>query len=259
MMNRLQNPFSPALASLAPSVDGVFVGKFFGSTESADHALFAPLHYEGNYAYPLVVWLHGSGGSAGQLRRIMPLISLRNYVAVAPQGTQRAAIEKLEGSGGYGWVQSPEHISQAEQRVQAAIGEARQRFNICAERVFLAGYGSGGTMAMRIAALRPREFAGVVSLSGPFPTQGAPLANLNSMRRLPLFVASCRHGVDYPNDRVCDDLRLLHSAGMSITLRDYPGDDGLSAMMLADVNRWLMEQIAAPSSLVESTPPVNRA
>ncbi|HEY2759634.1 MAG TPA: hypothetical protein VGI75_02800 [Pirellulales bacterium] len=258
MMNRLQLPFSPALGGLAPSNDGVIAGKFFASTESADHALFAPLHYEANYGYPLVVWLHGNGGSPSQLRRIMPLVSLRNYTAVAPKGTQRM-IEKMEGGGGFGWVQTPEHVSQADGRIQAAIGEANQRFNIRADRIFLAGYGSGGTMAMRLAARRPRGFAGVISLCGPFPTHDAPLANLNSMRRLPLFVASCRHGADYPSERVCNDLRLLHSAGMSITLRDYPGDDGLSAVMLADMNRWLMEQIAAPNTLIESSPPANRA
>src|ERR1700676_406196 len=53
----------------------------------APYALFGPLHYEANYAYPLLVWLHGPGDSEGQLKRIMPQISLRNYVAVAPRGT----------------------------------------------------------------------------------------------------------------------------------------------------------------------------
>lgn len=50
------------------------------------YSLFGPLHYEANYAYPLIVWLHGPGDDEHQLRRIMPAISLRNYVAVARNG-----------------------------------------------------------------------------------------------------------------------------------------------------------------------------
>ena len=44
---------------------------------------------------------------------------------------------------------------------------------------------------------------------------------------------------------VCDDLRLLHTAGMSITLRLYPCAHELSPQMLSDVDRWIIEQITA--------------
>ena len=45
----------------------------------------APLHYERNYAYPLVVWLHGPGDNERQLQRIMPLVSMRNFVSIGPR------------------------------------------------------------------------------------------------------------------------------------------------------------------------------
>ena len=44
------------------------------------------MHYAPGYAYPLIVWLHGSGSDERQLQRIMPLVSMQNYVAVAPRG-----------------------------------------------------------------------------------------------------------------------------------------------------------------------------
>ena len=56
------------------------------SGHSTPHALFVPMHYEPNYAYPLLVWLHGPGDDERQLQRVMPLISLRNYMAVGPRG-----------------------------------------------------------------------------------------------------------------------------------------------------------------------------
>lgn len=266
-MNRIHaEPFTPsAIPSLIDWTDIGKVGDTGGKSAqgasaqnvavqggviqtSATHALFAPLHYEPNYAYPLLVWLHGGGDSEHQLRRIMPLVSLRNYVSVAPRGTMEAPPGSAGKRSGFCWAQTPEHIAQAEQHVRAAIAAARERFNIRPDRVFLVGYESGGTMALRIAMEHPKVFAGVLSLCGPFPKEGTPLAKLDGVRQMPLFIAACREGAYYPTDEVCNNLRLFHAAGLSTTLREYPGNDGLSPMMLADIDRWMMEQISSSSS-----------
>ncbi len=65
--------------------------KFSGAEGDFAHAVFAPVHYEPGYAYPLLVWLHGCGGDERQLWRLMPLLSLRNYLAVARAGCRCAA------------------------------------------------------------------------------------------------------------------------------------------------------------------------
>jgi phospholipase/carboxylesterase len=208
------------------------------------HALFAPLHYEPRYRYPLIVWLHGRGSDERQLLRVMPLVSMRNYVAVAPRGFCLDG----EGSGGavgYGWRQSDEQIQQAEQRVWDSMEIAAGKYHIGPGRVFLAGFDCGGTMAFRLAMNRPDRFAGVLSLCGAFPTSRTPLGNLVAARRLPMFLAVGRRSREYPAAEVCANLRLLHSAGMSITLREYPCGHELTLQMLADVDRWIMEQITA--------------
>jgi phospholipase/carboxylesterase len=53
--------------------------------------------------------------------------------------------------------------------------------------------------------------------------------------------------VAYPSTVVCDDLRLLHTAGLSITVREYPCGDEIDLNMLQDVDRWIMEQIVPPA------------
>jgi phospholipase/carboxylesterase len=254
MMNRLQAQTPSVWPEFESAAECCTSARYRAASENDPHALFAPLHYEQNYAYPLLVWLHGGGDSERQLRRIMPLVSMRNYVAVAPRGTLAGA-NRAGNSGGYHWQQTPEHTSLADQRIRAAIAEAQQRFHIRQDRIFLAGYESGGTMALRIATQQAQRFAGVLSLCGPFPTEGAPLAQLNTVRRLSLYVAACRAGSYYPTSQVCDNLRLFHAAGMSITLREYPGDGSLSESMLADIDRWMMEQIVGQTTLPDAVPP----
>src|SRR5690606_31869584 len=105
-------------------------------------SLFNPLHYEPHYAYPLLVWLHGPGSDENHLKRIMPLVSLRNYVGVGVRGTVHPRAKR-----GYSWSQARAHVALAEQRVFDAVATARRWANIAERRIFLAGFDAGGTMA----------------------------------------------------------------------------------------------------------------
>lgn len=207
-------------------------------------AMFAPLHYESGYAYPLVVWLHSPGpNNEQQLLRVMPLISVRNYVAVAPRGFSARDADRA----GFpcDWPQTDEHIFEAERRILAAIRAASRKYHIARHRVFLAGFHSGGTMAFRMAMDYPDRFAGVISLCGPFPRTRCPLRRLPDVRQLSVFLAVGRESTDFNPPAACDDLRLFHTAGISVSLRQYPCGQELIPQMLRDVDRWLIEQITS--------------
>jgi phospholipase/carboxylesterase len=209
--------------------------------------LLAPLHYERNYAYPLVVWLHDTGGNERELKRIMPLVSLRNYVSLAVRGT-------CEAGDGFCWGESPDGLLAAEARVADAVAQARQRFNIHRERIFLAGHGAGGTMALRLALRSPENYAGAASIGGCFPQGHSPLARLALARRSRLLIMHCRDSEVYSVQRVCDELALFHSAGLSVTLRQYPCGDELTTQMLRDLDVWLMEQVTGVNSATQQEP-----
>jgi phospholipase/carboxylesterase len=228
-----------ALAS--PSFD-IESGWFDQPAHDAARAFFAPVHYEPNYAYPLLVWLHGPGNDERQLVRVMPLVSMRNYVAVAPRGFR---IPSSDGaSDGLGWPHDIEHVQAGEQRVWESIEAARRKFHVAAGRVFLAGFDCGGTMAFRIALNHPDRFAGVISLGGPFPSGGTPFGQWAQARRLAVLFGACCNSREYPTTQACDDLRLLHAAGIvSITLRHYACEHALVQPMLRDLNRWIMDQV----------------
>ncbi len=220
---------------------------FSPATSDCPRAVFAPLHYEPKYAYPLIVWLHGPGIDQRQLLRIMPVISLRNYVAVAPQGILTQPRED------YSWEQTTSHIDQAEQRIFESIESAAEKYNFSRRKIFLAGFDCGGTMALRVAMNNPQRFAGAISLCGHFPCGQKPFGNLAAARRMPVFLAAGRKSEAYTESQVCSDLRLLHSAGISITLRQYPYAQEIAPQMLQDMDRWIIEQITAPTQSVAET------
>lgn len=202
------------------------------------HTLFTPQHYEPNYAYPLVVWLHGMHGDERQLQKVMPLVSMRNYAAVGVRGPLPAL-----DRGGYHWPQTEDSIQVAEQRIFEAVQFAREKFNINPGRIFVAGYECGGTMALRMALRNPHRFAAALSIGGSFPAGRAPLSNLPRLRKFPLFIAHSRDSMTYPVERLCEELTLFHSAGLSVSLRQYPCGDELTTQMLHDMDVWMMEQV----------------
>ncbi len=244
-MNRIQHLIDSLGITGDSLSSAVEAGKCMIPEDGASPALFGPLHYEPNYAYPLMLWLHGPRDDQRQLKRIMPLISLRNYVAVGPRGTLPGS--SPTGRTVFDWSQSEDQIAQAEQRVLSAIAAAKNAYHIAPSRVFIAGFDNGGTMALRIACNHPDLFAGVLSLCGAFPLGHAPLSRLAEVRRLPVLLATGRDSLGYPPEKVCQNLRLFYAAGMSISLRQYPCGHELTAQMLSDIDRWVMEQITAPA------------
>jgi phospholipase/carboxylesterase len=125
MMNRLsQSTLTTTLDNVTSPVFNAGGATFTRQASFGGQSLFAPLHYEPGYAYPLIVWLHGEGGTENHLRRLMPMVSVRNYVAVAPRGTARPG-NSTDAKQGFTWLQTGEHIHAAEQRVFDAVAAAK--------------------------------------------------------------------------------------------------------------------------------------
>lgn len=219
-----------------------------GSSQNVEHNIFVPLHYESNYSYPLMVWLHGPSDDQNQLKKIMPLVSMRNFVGIAPCGTRLEAGERSSGNyRGYSWQQEAYDIALSEERVLKCIDLASSRFNVNRSRVFIGGYDTGGTMAVRMAMLHPELFAGAASIGGQFPQGLNPLLRLESMRKLPVLMIHGRDSDDYQQTHACRDLRLMYAAGLSVAMRQYPCQQEVTTVMLEDMNRWAMGIVTGES------------
>lgn len=202
-------------------------------------SVFAPLNYEPNYGYPLIVWLHSDGQTSSQLETLMTNISVQNYVGVAPQ----APIGNFHC--GYYWEQDFDSIHVANRSIGDAIRLAQSRFNIQSNRIFLAGSGGGGTMALRIGLRNPGQFAGVITLNGPMPAGLSPLAQWARCRNMPIFWSQCVQDNDGPDQaEMCRQFRFLYASGfLNVSVREYQSPGHLEQDAPRAINKWIMEQI----------------
>ncbi|NOZ40234.1 MAG: hypothetical protein GXP24_08420 [Planctomycetes bacterium] len=265
-MNRTLTPLNGASLTHSQIVPSQNIANWFDrqklalpaqrSTTATAHSCFAPMHYESGYAYPLIVWLHGPDSNEDELRQVMPLISTRNQVAIAPRGTGRVE----SGVGAYRWDDSVDGIAEAGERVADCIAIAKQRFNIHPDRIFIAGHSVGGTMAHRLGMEFPEQFAGAISLGGGVPRGSRLLKHINRVRQLPLLlsvspaIAGDVEGDvgNYSLERVMDDVRFLHCAGLSLSLQLYPAGDELTTVMFEDIDNWVMEQFCPSNASTAS-------
>jgi phospholipase/carboxylesterase len=178
----------------------------------------------------------------------MPHISLRNYIGVGIRGT--FAVDNAGHR--FQWRDSPASLATAQDSVAAAIEEVSDRFKIHPGRVVIAGYGMGGTMAMRIAMREPAKFAGVVSLGGRFPTSAIRNVSQLRARRLPMLWQWGQQNPLFQPEHLKTDFRSLMMIGGQVEVRQYPGEDEMDTVVLSDLDSWIMRRIVSGSAIADS-------
>jgi phospholipase/carboxylesterase len=204
---------------------------------------FAPIGYEPRYAYPLIVFLHAEGGNEEQILRLAPRVSRRNYVSIGLRGPVCLGPNR-KGALGFSWGDAS-HLGLIEDYLLGAIAETRRHYHIHSERIFLAGFAEGATLAYRMGMLFPEKLGGVIALNGAMPREDRPLLRLPQTRALRVFIG---HGVAnsvVPASLVRADRRLLWTAGIDVDMKTYPTNHRLHPEMLRDINRWIIRYCTA--------------
>ncbi len=129
--------------------------------EPTEYAVRLPPEYHPLRSYPALVVLHSGDGPDRAIDAWQVEAARRGYILIAPQYS-------LAGqTPDYRYTPS-EHAA-----VELALRDARKRYAIDSDRVFVAGQLTGGNMAWDYGLAHPDLFAGVVVISG-FPAKYVP-------------------------------------------------------------------------------------
>lgn len=132
-----------------------------------------PPEYHPLRSYPAVVVLHSGSGPQSAIEAWEAEAARRGYILIAPE--YGAAGEPAP------YCYTPgEHAA-----IELSIRDARKRYAIDGDRIFLAGQIEGGNMAWDFGLGHPDQFAGVIVISG-FPAKYVP-RYLGHHDRLPLL------------------------------------------------------------------------
>jgi polyhydroxybutyrate depolymerase len=116
---------------------------------------------------PAMVLLHGYGGEGLGIIRNRPMVGLmlgRGYAVIAPDGQPRRDGE------GRTWDFHPDRPATRDETafLTAVADDASARFGIRRDRMLLAGFSIGGSMASYVACATPGAFAAYAPVAGSF-------------------------------------------------------------------------------------------
>lgn len=142
-------------------------------------------------ARPVMLALHGGGGSAAQFKSENGLDSVadaHDFLAVYPDGTGPLAGRLLTWNAGTnccGWAR--EHAVDDVGFLAAVIDDLARRVPIDRHRIYVTGHSNGAIMAYRLAAERADLVAAIVPVSGAMavasfhPSQPVAILDLHSV------------------------------------------------------------------------------
>lgn len=141
------------------------------------YSLQMPIEYNPHRTWPVLVVVPGGGGErpGDALLRWSHFAQQNGYILVSPQWATAAEP--------YGFS-SEEHSG-----VLDVIRDLKRRYNVDSDRVFLAGYSDGGTIANDIGLSHPDLFAGVVTMNAR-PRWSASAWYWRNAQYLPFYVVA---------------------------------------------------------------------
>jgi poly(3-hydroxybutyrate) depolymerase len=191
--------------------------------EIMPYRMYVPTSYNGSRAFPLIVALHGLGGTEdsffdGYEKKFPELAEQRGYLVAAPLGY------RVDGSYGWGLGNPPADPTVrrtqdfSEQDVMQVLQLVRQQYKIDENRIYLAGHSMGGIGTWKIAAKYPDIWAAIA----PFAGNGVP-ATLERIRNVPEIVV---HGDADPTVDVQGSRSMVAKAkelGIEVKYIEVPG------------------------------------
>ncbi len=199
-----------------------------------------------------VIWLHGLGADGHDFEPIVPELGLESSLGVrflfphAPRipvslnlGMIMPAWFDLRVLGGTGVDVDEAGLRRSAARIEALIEREREE-GIPDERIVLAGFSQGGSLALHTALRHPRRLAGVLGLS-TFLVLGDRLqeeaAEVN--RDLPVFLAHGSFDPMVPLEAGRRTREALEALGWPVEYHEYPMQHQVCLEEIREVGAFL--------------------
>jgi poly(3-hydroxybutyrate) depolymerase len=191
--------------------------------EIMPYRLYVPSSYNGTKPFPLIVMLHGLGGTEDSFfdnyeKKMPPLAEQHGYIVATPLGY------RVDGSYGWGLGNPPADPATrrrqefSEQDVMRVLQQVKQQYKIDDSRVYLAGHSMGAIGTWKLAPKTPDIWAAIATFAG----SGAP-ATLQRIKQIPEFVV---HGDNDATVNVQGSRAMVARAkelGIEVTYIEVPG------------------------------------
>ena len=190
-----------------------------------DGALYVPSGYKQGVAMPLVVWLHGAGGTGNVSNGLALLADEFGFIVLAPDSrewTWGAILGRWEGDLEF---------------LQRALSQTISRYSIDRERIWLGGFSDGASFSLSLGIsygdIFRRVYAGSPGVMQPIEAKGKP----------PIFISHGTSDTTMPIDETSRKfVPRLKALNYDVTYREYEGRHQLPPDILREAIVWMTKK-----------------
>jgi polyhydroxybutyrate depolymerase len=165
-------------APVQPGIDVPVVFRSGGLDRT--YVVHVPASYDGSQAVPLVLVLHGSGGSAEIANRISAMSAKSDtagFLAVYPLGTGRSATFNAGQCCGIAGARMIDDVS----FMRDVVADVSADYVVDARRVYAAGMSNGAMMAHRLGCEMSDVLAAIAPVAGALEVDCAPAGPVSAI------------------------------------------------------------------------------
>ncbi|HEY0348012.1 MAG TPA: prolyl oligopeptidase family serine peptidase [Pyrinomonadaceae bacterium] len=227
-------------------LEKVLTAKTFTNSrgENLPYRLFMPANYDRRKKYPLIVFLHGSGGLGNDNLKQLQLgnLYLIDRFTQSESQSRYPAFVVAPQSIGEGWVAANDRITPSRQLSLAVelIDELRRTYSIDSGRLYVAGQSLGGFGTFAIISAYPRMFAAGIPLCG-----GGDESKAAQYKGTALWVFHGEKDESVPVANSRQMVAAIKKAGGQVKYTEYPGEGHSIWTIVAkepDLLQWLFSQ-----------------
>lgn len=201
---------------------------------------------------PLLLVLHGFGKNEEELIDLASQIDERYFVVSA-----RGPITLK--SDAYAWfpmnftptgaVFDIPDVENCRLLLLRFIDELIEAYGLERRQVYVMGFSQGAIMSSILALTEPDKLAGIITICGRIPTEILPqIKDFTKLAALPMFIG---HGtadtvIPIAQGRACRD--FFENLSVKLTYREYFMGHQVSSESIADISKWLADQLELSSA-----------
>jgi len=133
--------------------------------------------------------------------------------------------------------------AQSRQMLIKFIDEAVNAYDTDPKRAYLMGFSQGAIMSYGIMLTEPQKIAGVVAMSGRLLDEVRPSQAPPGLDGFPIIIAHGEYDNVIPVRFAREAKAYLATLPVAMTYHEYPMAHQISEQSLADVIKWLAQQL----------------